>query len=93
MRQEEHIIYLTSYDLDTDEPVRVLCPYCNVEMFTRVVKRPGIGAWLASGLIMFLGFFCGCCLVPFCLKAFQEFKHYCTNCCSMIGKGHGFATC
>ena len=93
MRQHKYVVFTPYQDFDTDDPVRVKCPYCKVEMFTRVKSRTGIGAWLASGAILFLGWFCGCCLIPFYLKEFQEFKHYCRNCSSLIGNGHGIATC
>jgi hypothetical protein len=55
-------------DFASDLPVRVICPSCQNSVETRVELKHSLGAWIASGLICFVGCFCGCCLVMFLLK-------------------------
>ena len=42
-----------------------------------------------SLLVCVIGGFCGCCLIPFCIKDMRDIKHYCPECNALIGKNKG----
>ncbi|XP_036413335.1 lipopolysaccharide-induced tumor necrosis factor-alpha factor homolog isoform X1 [Colossoma macropomum] len=68
-----------------DRPTVINCPYCHQNITTTVEYKPGAGAWGMCFLFILLGFICGCCLIPFCVTAFQDVHHSCPHCSKHIG--------
>ncbi|XP_076450920.1 LITAF domain-containing protein-like [Babylonia areolata] len=67
-------------------PCLVVCQYCNATVTTTTCYSVGTFTWLAAGLILFLGFWLGCCLIPFCLDACKDVIHTCPNCRQNVGR-------
>lgn len=58
----------------------VLCPHCNAYMKTETHKSVGATNWLACVGIALIGFWCGCCLIPFCIDSMDDYTHKCKQC-------------
>ncbi|XP_063738814.1 lipopolysaccharide-induced tumor necrosis factor-alpha factor homolog [Eleginops maclovinus] len=63
-----------------DVPGVVSCPHCHHVVTTKVSYLPGRFAWCMCFLLTFLGFICGCCLIPLTLKSMQDAHHSCPQC-------------
>ncbi|KAI4891310.1 hypothetical protein NFI96_033517 [Prochilodus magdalenae] len=68
-----------------DKPTVISCPYCHHHVTTVVEYKPGAAAWGVCCLFTLLGLICGCCLIPFCVKAFQDAHHTCPHCSKHLG--------
>merc|ERR1711879_91177 len=68
-----------------DMPQQHQCQWCNAVGMTRVVSEVSGGTHLACLGICCLGCECGCCLIPYCVDACKEKKHFCTSCNQMVG--------
>ena len=69
--------------------MEVQCPRCQAIVPTSVKSEPGLSAWIAGGLICFLGCFCGCCLIPCGIESMKVYTHSCPKCKSYLGKYAG----
>ncbi|KAM6971872.1 lipopolysaccharide-induced tumor necrosis factor-alpha factor homolog [Aplochiton taeniatus] len=74
-----------------DNPSRIRCPYCHQDITTEVEYKPGLVAWSMCLLFILLGLclhrlICGCCLIPFLVKGFQDAHHSCPSCHSHLHK-------
>eukprot|EP01083_Nonionella_stella_P251679 868103_1 len=67
------------------KPTIVTCPTCKANAQTRVRYESGLATWLACGGVFFLGGFCGCCLIPFCIDDLKDTYHSCSQCGAYIG--------
>mmetsp|Transcript_29085 Transcript_29085/g.52054 ORF Transcript_29085/g.52054 Transcript_29085/m.52054 type:complete len:103 (+) Transcript_29085:757-1065(+) len=78
--------YFPPQTLDLQRFPQVMrCPMCQHETVTLVQYKPGLFAWVASGVICFLGGGLGCCLIPFCVESFKDAHHTCSHCNSPLG--------
>lgn len=68
------------------DPVRTVCSHCQSEVTSGITSEPGVVAWIAAGVICFVGGFCGCCLIPFCIDSMKQTTHKCPNCNHIMGK-------
>ena len=62
------------------EPKNIYCDDCQREVLSEISFDSGTGSIISSCLITMLGFWCGCCLIPFCLSDCQDVSHICTSC-------------
>ncbi|CAF1036392.1 unnamed protein product [Rotaria sordida] len=69
-----------------DLSVQCTCPNCHQTIVTRVERSNGILVWLICGILILVGCWLGCCLVPFCIDELKDTTHYCPNCGIMLGK-------
>ena len=69
-----------------DAPVATTCSNCNTQIVTAMRRSTGTTQWIASALICVFGFWCGCCLIPFCVDSWQDITHSCPNCNYVLGK-------
>ena len=46
----------------------------------------GTGAMVAGGVIVLLGGWLGCCLIPCCLDECKDALHHCSHCGQLIGR-------
>ena len=67
------------------ETTKVTCHKCGQEGYTEVEVKPSMLAWILCIVIAFLGCWCGCCLIPFCVPACNDIKHKCTKCNEKLG--------
>ena len=67
-------------------PQTVECSYCRATVTTAIRYQPGVGTWLLSGGICILGFWMGCCLIPFCVDQMKDASHVCPNCNQVLGE-------
>ena len=72
--------FMGSTLIDTHLPVAITCPYCCQSVTTKPIAKIGLVTWTACFVLMMLGLFLGCCLIPFCLKDFKDIYHVCPNC-------------
>ena len=69
-----------------DHPQRHLCQFCGVEGSTEVAYTSGVLTVLVAGGICLVGFWLGCCLIPFCVDELKDVEHFCPACRHMVGK-------
>ncbi|XP_033750577.1 LITAF domain-containing protein-like isoform X2 [Pecten maximus] len=67
-------------------PVNMSCPFCQAQIVTTTTYVTGTLAWLICGILILLGFWLGCCLIPFCLNGCKDVVHTCPNCRQQVGK-------
>lgn len=58
----------------------LFCRVCNKNTPSRIDYEAGVGTWLICVGAILLGFWLGCCLIPFCVDSLQDKLHYCTIC-------------
>ncbi|XP_060755430.1 lipopolysaccharide-induced tumor necrosis factor-alpha factor homolog [Neoarius graeffei] len=68
-----------------DAPTVIICPHCSRQITTSVYYKPGNAAWVMCCLLTLFGLFCGFCLIPCCVKEFQDAYHSCPACKKFIG--------
>lgn len=69
------------------DPVTMTCPYCDNNITTICEYKIGILIILLAILICFiLECWCGCCLIPLCIKGFKDVVHTCPVCKNILGK-------
>ncbi|CAF1448922.1 unnamed protein product [Adineta ricciae] len=68
------------------EPVQCICSNCRSSVVTLVKQTPGLLVWLLCLLIIIVGCWLGCCLIPFCIRGIKNTQHYCPNCKVLIGE-------
>ncbi|XP_046693107.1 lipopolysaccharide-induced tumor necrosis factor-alpha factor homolog isoform X2 [Silurus meridionalis] len=66
-------------------PTVTTCPHCQHQITTSVRYRPGGTAWATCCLLTVVGLVCGFCLIPCCLKEFQDAYHSCPACKNYLG--------
>eukprot|EP01084_Bolivina_argentea_P204952 350103_1 len=62
-----------------------ICPKCQVQVQTVVTLEPGLGTWAGCGTLCLVGFWCGCCLIPFCIDDLKDAHHNCPTCGTLLG--------
>ncbi|KAH3743057.1 hypothetical protein Pelo_15550 [Pelomyxa schiedti] len=60
-----------------DIPMKVQCEHCNSVTTTVLRYKTGLFTWAVAGGICVIGFWCGCCLVPFALNECKDVEHEC----------------
>ena len=70
----------------SDFPVAMTCPSCHNTIVTQVVPEPGLLTWLSCVGLSVLGFVCGCCLIPFCIRGLQDSVHRCPACGAQVAR-------
>jgi LITAF-like zinc ribbon domain len=61
-------------------PTTIVCPYCQVQMQTRIRRHANMVTWIIVILLgCFFWPFC-LCFLPFCCAGCLETEHYCTHC-------------
>ena len=50
-----------------DYPVQCTCPHCKQTVVTRIEKQSGLLTWLLIGILLLIGCWLGCCLIPLCV--------------------------
>uniref|UniRef100_A0A915JLF6 LITAF domain-containing protein n=1 Tax=Romanomermis culicivorax TaxID=13658 RepID=A0A915JLF6_ROMCU len=66
-------------------PSSIQCPHCSAHIVTGVNFVPGTLAWVLCIVLLLLGLWCGCCLIPFCMPECQDVEHRCPNCRQFLG--------
>ncbi|XP_076139002.1 lipopolysaccharide-induced tumor necrosis factor-alpha factor homolog [Alosa pseudoharengus] len=56
------------------------CTNCRQRMETRVLYKSGWFTWAMCILLVCVGLFFGCCLIPFFMNKCKDAHHYCTLC-------------
>ena len=67
------------------ESEKVTCHHCGADEMTKFHSKAGILAWISCFVICLFGFWCGCCLIPFCISALNEQSHKCARCGKFLG--------
>ncbi len=67
-------------------PQSMQCPNCKNNIITTTKDSPSVMAWVLCVLIVFVGCWCGCCLIPLCIQDCQTVQHYCPECNAFVGK-------
>ena len=63
---------------------RMICPYCNSDIWTRVETKPSLLAWIAGIALAVIGCVIFSC-VPCCLESLEETTHFCPKCNATLG--------
>nr|ALM25911.1 LPS-induced TNF-alpha factor [Sinohyriopsis schlegelii] len=69
-----------------ESPVRMQCPHCRADIVTTTFYETGTLTWVACFVIAVVGFWLGCCLIPFCIDACKDCVHQCPNCRQQLGR-------
>ncbi|XP_069125512.1 LITAF domain-containing protein-like [Argopecten irradians] len=69
-----------------ESPVSMSCSFCQAQIVTTTTYTTGTLAWLICGILILLGLWLGCCLIPFCLNGCKDVVHTCPNCRQQVGK-------
>merc|ERR1712062_295277 len=67
------------------QPVRLMCPSCQMEITTRTSSKPSMIAWSHS-LILCFTMLWPCFCLPFCVDSLQNVKHKCPSCKVVLGR-------
>ncbi|RUS80838.1 hypothetical protein EGW08_011393 [Elysia chlorotica] len=67
-------------------PVRCKCPHCQADVQTGTHYETGTLTWILCAVIFIVGFFCGCCFIPFCIDSAKDVVHTCPSCRQQIGR-------
>ncbi|XP_076450921.1 LITAF domain-containing protein-like [Babylonia areolata] len=67
-------------------PCLIACQHCNATVTTTTAYSVGTATWLSCVIVCFVGFWLGCCLIPFCLDACKDVIHTCPNCRQNVGR-------
>ncbi|CAG9324977.1 unnamed protein product [Blepharisma stoltei] len=81
--QDQPPPYLEFYDPNMSLGLtsqNIYCPTCGKNTWTRIEKKNGWFTYLSCTYLCLIGCFCGCCLIPFCVKRCKDSHHYCCNC-------------
>ncbi|XP_060063452.1 LITAF domain-containing protein-like [Ylistrum balloti] len=78
--------YAQPINIFRESPVSMACPFCNAQIVTSTSYVTGTLAWLLCGILILLGLWIGCCLIPFCLNGCKDVIHSCPNCNQQVGK-------
>ncbi|XP_038065959.1 lipopolysaccharide-induced tumor necrosis factor-alpha factor homolog [Patiria miniata] len=70
----------------TPYPAHVQCPSCHNSVTTVTYQENGGAVWLAAGVLLMMGLWLGCCLIPFCIPALKDTVHVCPVCKFTVGK-------
>ncbi|XP_063712544.1 lipopolysaccharide-induced tumor necrosis factor-alpha factor homolog isoform X2 [Symsagittifera roscoffensis] len=62
------------------------CQSCRARVTTAVDYETSGLTWLICLGIFFIGFGCGCCLIPFFVNEFKKAVHRCPNCNFVMGQ-------
>ncbi|CAF0750244.1 unnamed protein product [Adineta steineri] len=68
------------------DPMECLCWNCHTRIVTRVGKKIGYLPWIACMALVTLCCWCGCCLIPFCVKDLKDTNHYCPKCETLLAR-------
>ncbi|CAH8637609.1 unnamed protein product [Schistosoma mattheei] len=68
-----------------DRSTTLKCPSCGKDISTQLEYHNGLLTYAACIGIFLLGGACGCCLIPFCVKACKDVDHKCPSCHRYIG--------
>jgi lipopolysaccharide-induced tumor necrosis factor-alpha factor len=63
-----------------DRPIQVQCPHCQATVLTDVSYEAGVMTWLLCVIILVIGCWFFCCLIPFCIDSCKDVVHTCPNC-------------
>jgi len=66
-------------------PQNFTCLNCNHCGVTLVRYEAGLLTWLIVGLLVLIGCWLGCCLIPFCVDGCKDVHHHCPNCQMQVG--------
>ena len=66
-------------------PKKVTCHHCGHTGTTEIKQKTGWLAIILAVVIFLLGFWCGCCLIPFFIPACNDIRHRCTHCDETLG--------
>lgn len=69
-----------------DTPVAMTCQFCQASVTTSTTFDVGVATWIVCFVIAFMGLWCGCCLIPFCMNDAKDVFHMCPNCGQTVGK-------
>ncbi|KAM4631582.1 lipopolysaccharide-induced tumor necrosis factor-alpha factor homolog [Discoglossus pictus] len=69
-----------------DVPVQCTCPVCRQNVVSRIQYTTGLLTWLIFGILLLLGCWLGCCLIPFCVDSCKDVDHFCPNCNNHLHK-------
>ncbi|OQR67505.1 lipopolysaccharide-induced tumor necrosis factor-alpha factor-like [Tropilaelaps mercedesae] len=65
--------------------MRVQCPHCATYVTTKIEYSAGMFSYVAAFVLMAMGCFCGCCLIPCCSAGFKNAEHFCPKCNNYLG--------
>ncbi|KAK9712812.1 LITAF-like zinc ribbon domain [Popillia japonica] len=57
----------------------VACPYCRLQVLTRVKAESNSKSCIIAGVLCLFGFW-PCAWLPFCMSSCKNKSHYCPNC-------------
>ncbi|XP_077991324.1 lipopolysaccharide-induced tumor necrosis factor-alpha factor homolog [Glandiceps talaboti] len=69
-----------------DSPQHQKCPHCHQDIVTRTEYKIGLMVWLVCGIMVIMGLWLFCCLIPFCISPLKDVTHHCPNCNTYLGK-------
>nr|CAB3263444.1 lipopolysaccharide-induced tumor necrosis factor-alpha factor homolog [Phallusia mammillata] len=62
-------------------PATCVCPNCHQNVVTTTVAETSLLTWLICGaIILFGGWICCLCLIPFCIDDLKDIRHVCPSC-------------
>ncbi|CAF3830872.1 unnamed protein product [Rotaria magnacalcarata] len=66
-------------------PVQCTCSKCHQSIVSRTELSNGLAVWAACLVLVIVGCWLGCCLIPFCVDDLKDVTHHCPNCNTVLG--------
>lgn len=66
-------------------PQVMTCPNCREMVTSKVESSPTSSTHMTACLLGLIGWFCCCCIVPYCMDSCQAQKHTCPKCGNYLG--------
>ncbi|KAL5251132.1 hypothetical protein ACHWQZ_G016749 [Mnemiopsis leidyi] len=65
-------------------PLQTVCGNCGNAILTEIEHVAGTFTWLIAGIILLIGGWLMCCLIPFFADSCKDVQHKCPNCKMLI---------
>ncbi|CAF2043546.1 unnamed protein product [Rotaria magnacalcarata] len=74
-------------------PVQCTCSKCHQSIVSRTELSNGLAVWAACLVLVIVGCWLGCCLIPFCVDDLKDVTHHCPNCNTvLVSLAHSMST-
>ncbi|KAG5676625.1 hypothetical protein PVAND_006445 [Polypedilum vanderplanki] len=82
---QQTVIVINQHIQFSENPVSMICYQCNQQILTKTSYENNVINHMLAGILCFMGLWCGCFLVPYCIDSIKDVKHQCPKCNNFLG--------